>query len=342
MKKLLLILGIVPVILLIIGCSWTEDKMGRDNIYEWASEETISEDDSEEAKITDLSMATVSVFDKNQIMLTGNEDDTIVYDGEDLEFYIRVHNPNNKKVSVCMSAMIEGELQPYILEGEDENVYGSTVELEPYGRHDVHIFLNPTSVDIAGSKEINFIANISADIEYEKQLQLLGLDARTVSSIAKIKIKALDESCERIKEERLTVIPAEKSSISSMENGIGMYVKKEDGLRSILEDTVINQGENIYAYIGGYDEELHPGVEEYTILQYVDGALAEVIEGANQIYFKSEQNTSMYFQLNTEGMHGEHYIEFVIFPSKYKAGIQLDGISDYDPYGEYSKIVNIN
>ena len=328
MKRFMLILSMVILIMVIPGCSKNEDNTAKNN-YEWGGGE--QETESEKNDPNSISVGGC-VYDKNKKLINPEVDGDLVYDGNKMEFYVRIENSGKKKIKVCMVAMIKGVLQPYTLEKEKNERYGSTVEISPDGTYDYHIFIDPLNVSAKESNAIKFVTYTSLGAKVLKE----DSDARGIfGALGTVNIKAADEKCERTFKREADVKPSVNVENKVTDYITGFATKKNDMWQIEVPNSKIKKGKDIFASVGAPGEP----AEKYSVIQYIDGELVENINGGHQMYFKSSDKNTYYFKLNKPEEAGEHILAIMTVPAEYKKN-DMD-IGDYEPVGGTEQIVEI-
>ena len=331
MKRFILILSIVTLIMVIPGCSKNEGNTAKNN-YEWAGGEQETETEKNDPNRICVGGA---VYDKNKKLINPEVDGDLVYDGNKMEFYVRIENDGEKKIKVCMTAMINGVLQPYTLENEKNERYGSTVEINPDGSYDYHIFIDPVNVSAKETNTIKFVTYTSLGAKVLKE----DSDARGIfGSLGKVNIKAADEKYERTPKREADVKPSVSVEDKIKEYKTCIATKKNDVWQIEAPDSKIKKGKDIFTGVGAPREY----AEEYSVIQYVDGELVENINGGHQMYFKGSGKNTYYFKLNKPEEIGEHILAIMTVPAEYKKNDKNNMvIEDYEPAGDTEQLVEI-
>lgn len=312
MKKGSIILCIL-LLLCFTACDNAEEHLEKDSGDYYESADKNSESGKQDDAYIDIGMA---VYDKDKNIIDTYKDDTLIYNGEPFEFYVRVENYAEFPVTVCLSALMQSNLQPFMLEGTDEEVMSSTVVLKGKEYHDFHMYITPVVSYADRDTLLQYMLYTTKGIDEVKTKSMLASTYATMSQLA---IKSGDVSNE-IYPKNPDMAKAEiKEQVAKSENSLAVVARINDKWEQPPVNLNMSENQNVYICVSGGSKN-DSDVTKYMVLSYVDGKLVKGFGGKYQGIFEKEEGVLNYFAVDNDVIHltGEHLISTVLIPIEYK------------------------
>lgn len=312
MKKVNIILCIL-LLLCFTACDNDEAHLEKDSADSYEFADKNSESGKQDDAYIDIGMA---VYDKDKNIIDTYQDDTLIYNGEPFEFYVRVENYAEFPVTVCLSALMQSNLQPFMMEGTDEEVMSSTIVLKEKEYHDFHMYITPVVSYADRDTLLQYMLYTTKGIE---EVKTGSRFASTYATMSQIAIKSGDATNE-IYPQTPDMTKAEiKEQVTKSENSLGVVARINDKWEQPPVSLDMSENQNVYICASGGSENVS-NVTKYMVLSYIDGKLVKGFGGNYQGVFKKEEGVLNYFVVDNDVIHlaGEHLISTVLIPIEYK------------------------